>query len=352
MKTIHPILTPALLLKKLSTLPSGTGLTAKETLQWLQRFSASEKRRVQFKKTTGIPAPGAVIFSPTMQCNYTCTGCYSRTHPSDDELSTERMDAFFRELQEVGTSVCLISGGEPFLRTDLPSLMLQHPELLFIVFTNGSQITAPLARQLRESRNVIPTLSIEGTDETVNQRRGEGASLHLHQAIKHLKAANLFFGFSTMVTQKTLPQILAENFFAKRAEQGYRIGFIMEYIPVGKDIDLTQILTQEKRQQLRNTVVNAQKKDPILLYQLPDDTDDGTSCGAAGRFMHINSSGGLEPCPFAHHSDTSIRDQTFQQALQSPFFQRIRETPDLFEKKKINCSLVENDALLKTLLES
>lgn len=352
MKTPSTILTPAVLLKKLNTLPGGTGLSAKESLQWLRRFDASDKRRVRFEKNTGTPAPQAVIFSPTMRCNYTCIGCYSRNHPTDMELPTDRIDEFFTELETVGTSVCLISGGEPFLHPDLPDLMEKHRDLLFIVFTNGSQISAQLARQLAESGNVIPALSVEGNDETVTLRRGPNACANIRRAIRHFQAADLFFGFSTMVTKETLPQIMDDEFFRRRADLGYKIGFVMEYVPVGKDVDHSLVLSPEERQRLRLRVQKAQKADPILTFQLPDDTEDGVSCGAAGRFLHINSTGGLEPCPFAHHFDTSIRDQSFQAALESPFFKRIRQTPTVFVKSEFSCSLTENDTLLKELLNA
>lgn len=342
-------LTPAILLKKLSTL-KGTGISAVETVQWLQRFTAADKRRAEFEKTTGIPAPGAIIYSPTLRCNYSCTGCYSREHPNSNELSTERIDRLFTELEEIGTAICLISGGEPFMRLDLPDLMQKHPNLLFIVFTNGSKITEALAKQLQTSRNIIPVLSVEGDEATVSQRRGPKAWPNLLAAREHFKKAGLFFGFSTMVTRETLPQVLDPNFFAAQYETGAKIGFVMEYIPVGPDADRDLTLSPETRDELRQAVVTAQNELPFLLFQLPNDADDGTSCGAARRYLHLNASGGLEPCPFAHRSDSSIRDQSFKDALRSPLFEQIRNTPEVFHKKEINCALAENDSQLVALL--
>jgi MoaA/NifB/PqqE/SkfB family radical SAM enzyme len=350
MKPSAQILSPAMLLKKLSSLSRSGGLSATETLQWMRRFDAADKRRAHFQKETGGPAPQAVIFSPSMRCNYNCTGCYSRNHPQDHELSSERIDAFFSELEEVGTSVCLISGGEPFMHRDLPDLMQKHPNLLFIVFTNGSQITESLAKQLRESKNVVPTLSIDGSESTITQRRGKAAYSNIQRAIECFKGVNLLFGFSTMVTRSTLPEIMNEAFFADKVQQGYQLGFVLEYVPVGKDINRDQILDQALRDELRETVIRVRKKQPLLLFQLPDDTHDSFSCGAADRFMHINSTGGLEPCPFAHHSDSSLSNQTFREALQSPLFKRIRETPAIFDKKELSCALAENENQLKTLI--
>jgi MoaA/NifB/PqqE/SkfB family radical SAM enzyme len=350
MKPSAQILSPAMLLKKLSSLSlSGGGLSATETLKWLRRFDTADKRRARFQKETGVPAPQAVIFSPTMRCNYNCTGCYSRNHPQDHELSSERIDTFFGELEEAGTSVCLISGGEPFIHRDLPDLMQKHPDLLFIVFTNGSQITESLARQLRTSRNVVPTLSIDGSESTITQRRGKTAVPNIQRAIEHFKAANLLFGFSTMVTRDTLPEIMNEAFFSDRVRQGYQLGFVLEYVPVGKDINRDQILDHALRKELRETVIRVRKKQPLLLFQLPDDTHDSVSCGAADRFMHINSNGGLEPCPFAHHSDSSLSNQTFREALRSPLFKQIRETPAVFVKKELSCALAENEDRLKEM---
>lgn len=342
MKTAGQILSPSVLLKQLSALSSLNGISPAEVIQWLRRFDASDKRRRQFEKETGVPAPQAVIFSPTMRCNYNCIGCYSRTHPRDRELSSERINRFFSELEQVGTSVCFISGGEPFMHPDLPDLIAKHPEMLFIVFTNGSLITDELAARLRDSRNIIPALSIDGTEPTVTRRRGPEAWAHIQKASACFRRANMLFGFSTMVTGQTLAEISEPAFFTGLADAGYQLGFVMEYIPVGKDVNRALILNPDERTLLRKAVLTARKRNPFQLFQLPEDTDDGESCGAARRFMHINAEGGLEPCPFCHHFDCSIRDQSFQQALQSPLFKRIRATPELFDKKELNCALAEN----------
>lgn len=350
MKKTAQILSPDILLKQLSALSSLKGISPTEVIQWLHRFETSDKRRQLFEKKTGTPAPQAVIFSPTMRCNYNCIGCYSRNHPRDRELDSDRIDSFFEELESVGTSVCFISGGEPFLHQDLPVLMARHPKLLFIVFTNGSCITDELTAKLRDSRNVIPALSIDGTEQTVTERRGPTAWQNLQSAVDCFRRARMLFGFSTMVTNRTLTEITAPSFFKELATQGFQLGFVMEYIPVGKDVDRSLILKPAERNQLRECVLATRKKLPLQLFQLPEDTEDEKSCGAAHRFMHINSEGKLEPCPFCHQSDASIRTQSFQEALRSPLFQRIRKTPELFDKKELNCALAENESQIKRML--
>ena len=123
----------------------------------------------------------------------------------------------------VGTSVCFISGGEPFLRANLLDLMAKHAELLFVVFTNGSQITKSIAEKLRDCKNIIPALSIDGTEKTVAERRGEMAWKNIQNAANYFKNAGLLFGFSTMVTKETLTEICDLNFFKNRIEEGYQL---------------------------------------------------------------------------------------------------------------------------------
>ncbi len=345
------ILSPALFLKNLTQIRTLSTLSVNENIQWIKRFDASDKRRKAFQDENGVPAPQAVIFSPTMRCNYNCIGCYSRNHSQDDELSSERIDRFFSELEEVGTSVCFISGGEPFLRKDLTYLMLKHPNLLFIVFTNGSQINEALANKLRESKNIIPALSIDGVETTVKKRRGDLAWNNIKKASEIFKNAGLFFGFSTMVTRETLPEIVDPDFFKNLSKDGYKIGFVMEYIPVGKDVDRSNILVKNSREELRAAILETRKSSSLQIFQLPEDTDDGKNCGAANRFMHITASGNLEPCPFCHQSDISIRHISFKDALQSPLFKCIRNSPEVFKKNELNCSLAENEELVKNMIK-
>src|SRR5437870_3548732 len=84
----------------------------------------------------GIPLSAHV--DVTYRCNERCVHCYL---PHDDrgELSTAEVKDLFGQLAEAGVFFLTISGGEPFLRTDLFELLAHARALTFNVKlkTNG-----------------------------------------------------------------------------------------------------------------------------------------------------------------------------------------------------------------------
>ena len=44
------------------------------------------------------------------------------------------------EAKDLGVSFFVIAGGEPFLRPVLLDIMKEYPEIIFLVFTNGTLI--------------------------------------------------------------------------------------------------------------------------------------------------------------------------------------------------------------------
>ena len=76
-------------------------------------------------------------------------------------------------------------------------------------------------------------------------------------------------------------------------------------------------------------------------------------CLAAGRgFFHINAHGGAEPCPFSPFSDVSLCDHTLLEALQSPFFHKVRDLNAQEEGHMGGCALFAKEDQVKALLFS
>ncbi|MCX7933947.1 MAG: hypothetical protein N3A66_01655, partial [Planctomycetota bacterium] len=76
-------------------------------------------------------------------------------------------------------------GGEPFVWRPLLDVAERHPQSVFMVFTNGTMINDRVADRILEVGNVSPVISIEGSRQATDQRRGQGA-LILPLANRHL----------------------------------------------------------------------------------------------------------------------------------------------------------------------
>ena len=72
---------------------------------------------------------------------------------------------------------------------------------------------------------------------------------------------------------------------------------------------------------------------------------------AAGRgFLHINSHGGAEPCPFSPYSDINIKDTSLREALRSTLFMALQSGGLLNDDHEGGCVLYEKREQVEKLL--
>ena len=89
----------------------------------------------------------------------------------------------------------------------------------------------------------------------------------------------------------------------------------------------------------------------MVFLSFPGDEKYMGGCLAAGRgFFHINAHGDAEPCPFSPYSDVSLKNHTLLEAMQSPFFQMVRDLNAQDEGHMGGCALFEKEAQVKALL--
>ncbi len=122
----------------------------------------------------GIHLPNFLVISPTMRCNLRCRGCYAGQYSKEDELPFEELDRIISESKELGMFFFTFSGGECFVRPDLLDLWGKHRDFFFHVYTNGTLIDDRMAERLVRLGNVAPMVSVEGSREETDARRGPG----------------------------------------------------------------------------------------------------------------------------------------------------------------------------------
>ncbi|MFG0317431.1 MAG: radical SAM protein, partial [Planctomycetota bacterium JB042] len=143
-------------------------------------FGWKGMRSVQlFKKRLkqGVVFPPFLYLSITSRCNLRCQGCWVDVRQPENELSFEEMDRLVSSAKARGNAFFGILGGEPFMHPDLMRLLAKHPDCYFQIFTNGHYITDEVAEELRRIGNATPLISVEGTEEVSDARRGGTAVL-------------------------------------------------------------------------------------------------------------------------------------------------------------------------------
>jgi MoaA/NifB/PqqE/SkfB family radical SAM enzyme len=300
-----------------------------------------------------LMVPPLVIFSVTMSCNLECAGCYSREYPEDGELSLVEIESLFKQAEALGVAFFVITGGEPLKRDGILPLLQSHPNLIFLMFTNGTYIDSAAAEAIGRIDNVIPVLSLEGDKENTDKRRGKGSYDNVLKAMDCLSESNVFFGFSVMTTRANINVLSEDAFFDDMIGRGCRIGFCIGYVPSARDADFEWIPTPEEHARFRNHILQIQRRKRLLLVHLPDDEYKETgSCMAAGRgFIHVNAQGYVEPCPFSHFASFTVRDKSLEASLRTPLFAHIRDHSELLTQPRMGCALYEHREELEKAAE-
>jgi len=308
------------------------------------RLWMARRRRARLEAKTGMHIPTVVALSPTMRCNYDCRGCYSRGRSTRDELSTLELDSLLSEAEDLGVLAVVVTGGEPFTRPDLVDLIRRHRQLLFVIITNGSLVTAEGARLLRQSGNAIVLVSLEGHQDNTDGRRGPGAHEAALLAMGRLADAGAPFGFAATNTAENSAELGREEFIDEMISHGCSLGFFSEYVPCDPCPNPGWVLEEEARERFRQQVLDLRGRKPIVLVQFPhDEYGKDNRCSAAGQAsLHINSQGFIEPCPFVSRSCENIREGGLRAALDSAFLRSIRERPHLLQRQRFACSLFEH----------
>lgn len=324
-------------------------MTAGRMLQYQKKAA---KIRTQHEKE-GLLVPPVMIISITSRCNLTCKGCYmhARKENPKSEMSPDMLTSIIDQAAELGVSIIVIAGGEPFVRADeIIRIAQTHPKILFPVFTNGLLIDERMADTLASCRNIVPLISFEGLRDETDARRGNGVFDQLLTTCSLLKSRGIFFGCSITATRKNLDIVTGGEFIRQMTDAYIRVFSYVEYVPMIPGTD-DLVLTHEQKQTLPDLLTSLNQKYPALFLGFPGDEAYYGGCLAAGRgFVHVSPSGDLEPCPAASYSDANLIEMPLKDALKSRFLQKLRDIPEVLTESAGGCALHENQEWVQTIL--
>lgn len=317
--------------------------------------AASKKRREA--EDNGEHIPPFLIASITSKCNLHCAGCYSRcNHATTDtepvsQLTSEEWLRIFDEADELGISFILLAGGEPMLRRDIIEAAGKKQNILFPIFTNGTFIDEQYFALFDKCRNLVPIMSIEGSKEITDNRRGKGIYDKLIASMEEFKKRGLIFGASVTVTTQNYKEVTSDEFLNSLSDRGCKAVIFVEYVPVTEESS-ELAPSDTEREYLMNEIQRLREERPEMVYiAFPGDEKSSGGCVAAGRgFFHINSHGGAEPCPFSPYSDVNIRNSSLREAMHSPLFMALQSGDILLDDHDGGCVLYEKRELVESII--
>lgn len=309
----------------------------------------------QNREKFGCNIPWLILFDPTSACNMHCAGCWSGTYGHKHNLTYEDMDKIITQGKELGIYLYMMTGGEPLVRKkDILRLAEEHNDVELSIYTNSTLIDEEFCKEVVRLGNITFQLSIEGTPETNDERRGDGHYEAVMKAMDLLKQHGILFGTSICYTRNNVEAVTSDEFLQMLADKGARFGFYFHYMPVGNNAvpELMPTLEQRKYMIDRIRYVRSDKCN-IPFFPMDFQNDGGAvgGCIAGGRnYFHINSAGDAEPCVFIHYSNANIHDHSILEILQSPLFMEYRKGQPFNRNHLRPCPMLENPEILQELV--
>jgi MoaA/NifB/PqqE/SkfB family radical SAM enzyme len=246
------------------------------------------------------------------------------------------------EGNDMGVYLFTLLGGEPFMWDELLDFARENKDAYFQVFTNGTLLDHDTIDELARIGNIAPMLSLEGSPELTDRRRGEGVHDQVMDIMDHLGEAGVLFGYSCTVTRDTWRAIVSDEFVDPLVAKGALLAWHFLYMPVGRDPDVSMMLTPEERNDFRVEIQRVRASKPLFPVDFWGDAPYVNGCIAGRHYVHINSAGWVEPCIFTHFATDNICDVSLLEAFNSDFFREIRRRQPFNHNLLMPCMWIDN----------
>jgi MoaA/NifB/PqqE/SkfB family radical SAM enzyme len=305
------------------------------------------RKETEFRGKFGFDPPGFMVISPAKRCNLRCHGCYANSASEKDQLNYDTYTKVIKEMREYwGARFVVVSGGEPMMYKwngkGVMDIYREHPDSLFLMYTNGTMINNEIARQMYNLGNITPSISVEGMRQLTEQRRGKGVFERITRAMQILKKNRVTFGISITATRYNAEEIVSDRFIDYYFNKhGAAYAWVFHYMPIGRDVDPDLIPTPDQRVYLwqKSWEIIKNKKIMFVDFWNHGPVSDGCiSAGRPGGYFYLDWQGNIYPCVFFPYAAANIREiyekgGDLNDLINLPFHCSIREWQFKYWKK-------------------
>src|SRR5215831_9227992 len=288
------------------------------------------------------PRPYALLAEITYRCPLHCPYCSNPTQARNDrELTTNEWTRVIREAAALGVLQIGLSGGEPLARRDLPDLVraAREANLYTNLITSGIGLDDDRVRNLRDAGLDSVQLSFQSDNaDLADEIAGARAHQHKLDAAAKIRAAGIPLSLNFVIHRRNIDRLpemieLAESLRAERVElanvQFYGWAFLNRaaLLPTREQVLRAREIATAAKTRLAGRI--------DIFYVLPDYYETRPKpClnGWAQRYLTINPTGDVLPCPTASSAIPDLRIENIRaRALdwiwrESESFNRFRGT--------------------------
>lgn len=249
------------------------------------------------------------VLEVVTRCNYRCPHCFTdSTNTHRRELTIDEIKELFKGLRDLGYGCVALSGGEPFLRPDLPDIFAYGKSLGmdFTIVTNGTLGNEENIRLFKNNNLGSIQVSLDGPDPQTNSRIRNCPREGFYSAIKTMRIARdlgISVTLGVFLHKDTVEMV--GDFVSLAQSIGVDTIRYAPFIPVGRGKDpdiikkvqpsLAQIAWFENEISRINTTIG-----PLRVVSDcaagPLSGSGRHSCQAGKGVVYIGSDGEVYPC--------------------------------------------------------
>lgn len=155
-----------------------------------------------------------------------CKHCYGKESfqkAAKNELKTEEIQGLIYQMEELNITRCFLSGGEIFLRKDLPNIIQcisENKIHLAGIFTNGTIFRQDVMNALHNTGMLtVFLISLDSHIEKINDfMRGDGCYQKTLSFIEKIKSAGYPITINTMVIKQNVKHLIAMRSFLEKLD--------------------------------------------------------------------------------------------------------------------------------------
>jgi len=194
-----------------------------------------------------------VVWNITRTCNLHCVHCYTDSDnlKYDGELTHEEALKMIDELSDFGIPSLLFSGGEPFMRKDLFSLLeyASKKNVRPVISTNGTLIDRETAQRVKDSGVVYVGISLDGLEYINDKFRGvEGAFGRTMKGFDNCRAVGQRVGLRLTLTERNYLDLHGIFDFIEKEQINRACFYHLVYSGRGSAISKDDLTHTESRQ--------------------------------------------------------------------------------------------------------
>lgn len=263
---------------------------------------------------SGRPMPVISNFAVTPQCICRCWHCSFADRAVRDILSFEEITGAIADVQNMGTSVIGLTGGEPLLRDDLDDIIASiDKRSMPLLFTTGYGLTSARVKRLQKAGLEIPVVSLDHyIPDRHDQGRGKsGMFEHAVNAIRLFKEAGFYVAISFVPDRRLVDNrdelFKTIDFFRDLGVNDMRL---TSPILSGRLVFHPEALLSRDNVNTIHEVQNKCSQTPgypgVFAYDFFE-SPKYYGCGAGYNYMLVDAQGNVSPCDFTMLSFGNLR---------------------------------------------